>query len=430
MKVLLMLSIMLTVPLLAARTPKLPSAKIRVAVGKAIKAGDANVLANVLDEHGLHVDSVLLSGGYTVLHEAVVDGSPEIVEYLIRNDAQVNVANEYGQTPLDEATLFAKEEIVILLEQAGATHGERFIRAAPTAHGIRGEQTDEQTDEHTALVSAPSVEQSPSLQNSYGITEFRSMPMLTEPRSNDVLSELVYAAWKGDTETVALLLDRGANLEAQDRDGRTAFMFAAWGGQTETAALLLDRGANIEAQDQGSLTAPFAIRSGSTVWMFVTLGGLTALMLAARGWHTETVALLLDHDADIEAKDNKEWTALMHAAWGGHTETVALLLDRGADIEAENISGHTALVQAVLGGHTETAALLLDRGANIEVQDSDGNTPLMWAGRHTETVALLLDRGANIEAQDRNGNTALMLAADHEHTETAALLRERAEEID
>ena len=226
MKVLLMLSIMLTVPLLAARTPKLPSAKIRVAVGKAIKAGDANVLSNVLDEHGLHVDSVLLSGGYTVLHEAVVDGSPEIVEYLIKNDAQVNIANEYGHTPLDEATLFAKEEIVTLLEQAGATHGESFrIRAAPTAYGIR----DEQTDEHTVLVSASSVEQSPSRQNSYGITEFRSMPMLTEPRSNDVLSELVYAAWKGDTETVALLLDRGANLEAQDRDGRTAFMFAARG---------------------------------------------------------------------------------------------------------------------------------------------------------------------------------------------------------
>ena len=58
-KLSLVLTSLLTFPLLA--TPlKLPSAKIRMAVSKAIRAGDAKVLATVLDEHGLQVNSVPL----------------------------------------------------------------------------------------------------------------------------------------------------------------------------------------------------------------------------------------------------------------------------------------------------------------------------------------------------------------------------------
>ena len=134
-KLSLVLTSLLTFPLLAT-TLKLPSAKIRMAVSKAIRAGDAKVLATVLDEHGLQVNSVLWAGGYTVLHDAVVEGPPKLVEYLLTHGAEVNIANEYGDTPLDEATAFAKQETIALLQQAGATHGEGFrIKAAPTATG-------------------------------------------------------------------------------------------------------------------------------------------------------------------------------------------------------------------------------------------------------------------------------------------------------
>ena len=119
-KVLLILASMLALPLLAY--PKLPSAKIRMAVSKSIRAGNVNAFAVVLAEHGLHVNSVLLSGGYTVLHKAAAAGSAEIVKYLLEQDAEVNVANDYGYTPLDEA--IGAAEVVTLLEQAGATHGE------------------------------------------------------------------------------------------------------------------------------------------------------------------------------------------------------------------------------------------------------------------------------------------------------------------
>jgi hypothetical protein len=89
--------------------------------------------------------------------------------------------------------------------------------------------------------------------------------------------QLIEAADKGHTETVALLLEKGADIRADD-DG--ALRWAADGGHTETVALLLNRGADIHADKDH------------------------ALRWAALNGHTETVALLLKH---YKTKELKEW---------------------------------------------------------------------------------------------------------------------------
>ena len=69
---------------------------------------------------------------------------------------------------------------------------------------------------------------------------------------------------RGDRETVALLLERGANIEAQYTHGITALMYAAYADKTGTVALLLERGADIEAKNiygTTALTPDFRINS-------------------------------------------------------------------------------------------------------------------------------------------------------------------------
>ena len=127
-KALIILACMLAVPLLA----KLPSAKIR-AISKAIRAKDVNAFAAVFAEHRLDVNSVLISGGYTVLHVAAAQGSPDIIEYLITQNAEVNVIDDNGHTPLDEAIAFGNADTAALLEAAGATHGKGDIQQPMTA---------------------------------------------------------------------------------------------------------------------------------------------------------------------------------------------------------------------------------------------------------------------------------------------------------
>jgi ankyrin repeat protein len=51
------------------------------------------------------------------------------------------------------------------------------------------------------------------------------------------------AAEQGDTNTVKALLDKGANIEAEDVQGRTPFVRAKLAKQTQAMALLSAEGA-------------------------------------------------------------------------------------------------------------------------------------------------------------------------------------------
>ena len=410
------LSCMLAAPLLA--TPKLPSAKVRVAVTKAIRAGDANILADVLTKYGLHVNSVLLSGGHTMLHEAAATRSLEVVEFLITNGAQVNVADNYGHTPLDVATVFGTAEVAARLEQAGATHGEGLrIKAAPTATG----------DNPPATGDNPLQ---PQEVNNFGGDLF------------------LYAARTGDIEDVKRRLDHDADIEAKDRNGYTALMYAVSEGHTEIVELLLDRDANIEAQNRSGYTAlMYAVMSariemsvrieivellldrGANVDVQGSIISWTALLHAAMAGHIEIVELLIDHGANVEDRDSFfEWMLLMKAARTGDTEAVKLLLDYGVNVDVQDLVGNTALLLAASAGHTDTVKLLLDRGADIEAKDIHGYTALLLAAMagHTNTVKLLLDRGADIEAQNIYGETALQITTQFINSEDVLkLLREQ-----
>ncbi len=53
--------------------------------------------------------------------------------------------------------------------------------------------------------------------------------------------------YKGDTETVRLLIDSGADVNAQIKEGETPLHLAnIYKGDTETVRLLIDRGAEIK----------------------------------------------------------------------------------------------------------------------------------------------------------------------------------------
>jgi TPR repeat protein len=126
-------------------------------------------------------------------------------------------------------------------------------------------------------------------------------------------------------------------------------------GDIKTIKLLLDKGAEINANDPAT--------------------GWTALMTAAAFNNTDTVQLLLDKGAEINANDPATgWTALMTAAEAGNTNAVKLLLDRGADINAKNNHGNTALMNARQAGKADTVKLLLDWGTGINAKDK--NAPL------------------------------------------------------
>ena len=85
--------------------------------------------------------------------------------------------------------------------------------------------------------------------------------------------------------------------------------------------------------------------------------GDAPILVAASRNCVETVKLLLDKGADVNAKDNDGWTPLIKAASGGLTDLARVLLERGADIDVVDKLERTASMYADLPGHEEIAGL-------------------------------------------------------------------------
>ena len=111
--------------------------------------------------------------------------------------------------------------------------------------------------------------------------------------------------------------------------------------------------------------------------------------------------------------------ALSSAALFGQTKVVALLLEAEADVNAKNRDGSTPLHSAAFLGQYETAKLLLENGADVNIRNGDGGTPLDATGVDWETTRFIVGM--------------LRIRVDREKVETGrakviALLRQRGSE--
>ena len=70
----------------------------------------------------------------------------------------------------------------------------------------------------------------------------------------EINHDLFFAVREGQLYAATLLLDRGAEVNGKDKDGRTPLHYAAHYGHANIAALLLDRGAEVNVKDNEGWT--------------------------------------------------------------------------------------------------------------------------------------------------------------------------------
>jgi ankyrin repeat protein len=63
----------------------------------------------------------------------------------------------------------------------------------------------------------------------------------------------------------------------------------------------------------------------------------------------------------------------------GHVETVKLLLEAKANVNAARPTGHTPLIMASVEGHTDIVKLLLKANADVNAAERTGSTSLYLA---------------------------------------------------
>jgi len=175
---------------------------------------------------------------------------------------------------------------------------------------------DGQVEQHTATAEAGSAA-------SVSFTYRKAPP--AQGGSARRTTDFFDLARTGTPQDVWAAINRGADIKASDKDGKTPLIWAARENQKpEVITALLEAGANLEARD--------------------SYYGKTALMWAARdNPKAEVTTVLLESGADINARDMNGETALMAAAEDNpNPEVITTLLAAGADAKAMDGAGRTA----------------------------------------------------------------------------------------
>lgn len=283
-----------------------------------------------------------LSPAEVKLFDAVKQGAKnERLAQLVKEGANINARDQYGQTPLHYAARYYESNMIPELVGLGAD---------------------------------------PNAQDDQGQTP------------------LYFAVHNNDPATVHMLIAADANPIVPLRDGTTPWSIAEAGGNPEIVSLLRPTAEPAKlAQEQAERDLFDAIYSktlkpdqfnkligqGARI-NIENQDGKTPLQVALERNNMQALGLLLQEEANISATDKEGKTLLHMAIEANNPYAVQLLLKKDKDkkiLHARDINGNTPLHLAVTRGNPEIVRNLLDAGATVDadVRNTPGATPRLLA---------------------------------------------------
>jgi cytohesin len=404
-------------------------------------------------------------GGQTALYTACEKGDAQLVTDLLAAGADVARGRADGQQPIHAAAGLEAPDVLQML----LAHG-----ADPDARGWRGDTPLMYAAQANRLACAAALLEAgadANLQNDYGTTALHEVAIFSNQRVDGglALAALLFdhganpalraqsrqsgvtplhiAALTGKPGLIALMVERGADVNVPNDFGNTALHLAgkfanrpavqelqALGARVDDIYLaatvddagltqrLLAAGQAAYVDWEGEPPLCWAVRNGSDAVVRTLLAspqqaGIIqpdldqALILACRAARREVAGWLLAAGASVAAVDNMGDPVVYQSLNPGVLE---LLVGHGADLHAYDRNGQTLLHAAAGRGMLATLDWLLAHGLPVDLPAQDGRTPLMaaadslgWKGDALLAMDYLLQRGADVNASDAQGDTAL-----------------------
>jgi ankyrin repeat protein len=238
------------------------------------------------------------------------------------------------------------------------------------------------------------------------------------------------AVQRREEKIFQLLLECGANVDTQDKNGKTALHFAVERRQEKFVQLLLECGANVDAQDKdGKTVLNFAVEKGCSLIVGHVLkhcpdvnnkSNRCALNVAVQGRGGERgqiIENLLQYGFTVNPEDVYNCEFLRAAVEKGYLKIVEELLKYGIDVnklyKLTRGRDYIPLHFATKSKQEEVVKLLISYGADVNAQDETGKPPIFYAVQNDDLkiIEVLLEHGANINARDEHGRTALHFTA-------------------
>ncbi len=231
---------------------------------------------------------------------------------------------------------------------------------------------------------------------------------------------LLQAVKSGNSQTALILLDGANNQNLVENDGTSVLHYAVLNNDLDLAKALLRAGIDVNAKNRY---------------------GISAIYLAAQNGRPAMMETLLTANANPNEEYNEGETVLMTAARTGDYNTVKLLLENGAEVDArEDWHGQTPFMWAMAQKHAALIPLFLEYGADVNATSSveewerqrsfeprdkwlppGGMSPLLFAAREgcVACIAPLINAGANKNASTPKSISSLLIAIINGHYDVA-----------
>ncbi|CAI6225932.1 unnamed protein product [Periconia digitata] len=267
--------------------------------------------------------------------------------------------------------------------------------------------------------------------------------VIVNKKNSNGQTPLYIAALHRHKGMVKLLLEKGADANAQGGYYGNALQLASFTGCKAIVKLLLEKGADVNARGgyYGNAFQAASFRGYEWILKLLLQNGTdinaqsgeygNALQAASKEGHEAIVKLLLQNGADVNTQSGEHSNALQVASEEGHEVIVRLLLEKGADVNAQSGEYGNALQAASEEGHEAIIKLLLEKGADVNTQSGEYGNALQAASLrgHEAIVKLLLEKGADINTQSGEYGNALQAASLRGHEAIVKLLLEKGADV-
>ncbi len=445
-------------------------------------------IVKVLLKHGANPNNCMGLKGQSTLCSAMVSDNPEVVKMLLETDVDVNMRGMDGHRPFTaglciKPNLHACAELLVRhpafryepIEIGNAQHhldesffspeerhyffrdkscpdklGERLEKLELSKKPVRNkkdpviiravEEGDverlEKEIEHCTNIDAKNSAGETALYRAISKNDFEVAEILLDHgasvtvQSKEGLFPINESAKMANSlELLDALLAKGADGNAAGTDGKTPFFLAVQYGRVENVEFLgnvKDVDVNLGEATTGTAALHLMAQENNVQMMEAILKlpsaninvlnkfGATPLHYAAKSDCVEAAEFLLSRDVSAETTCDVRWNTPLHVAAACNSLKVGkLLIAKGALVNAKNADMESPLFMAAMTNSEEMLELLMANGADIDAKNVHGQTPLYVAVNFQahNTANILVEEGADIHAREKYRSDTILHSA-------------------